>query len=234
MQSLADLVVAICLPFTPGVENSENRPVLQSTASPCWCLDLVEIANFRPHFMPKFGDMEPSRCAILEEYDGYYCSNAVGHGTSVKEQVSFPQTRFLHWFEPFRVDLDDNFKACCHFKVYWKKKIILHWLLTIYIGSQLTSLELVWHPHCWMQHALAGDTLIAKHKQYLITNMSRSLTTVWSLFRRDCKLTFHYTTEWPCCGIQGHSTSGTTSLLSRSKGTHQGCEISSTRTHSTW
>ena len=116
----------------------------------------------------------------------------------MKEQVSFPQTRFLHWFEPFRVDLDDNFKACCHFKVYWKKKIILHWLLTIYIGSQLTSLELVWHPHCWMQHALAGDTLIAKHKQYLITNMSRSLTTVWSLFRRDCKLTFHYTTLFPC------------------------------------
>ena len=37
-----------------------------------------------------------------------------------------------------------------------------------------------------MQHALAGDTLIAKHKQYLITNMSRSLTTVWSLFKRDC------------------------------------------------
>ena len=39
-------------------------------------------------------------------------------------------------------------------------------------------------------------------------------------------------TEWPCCGIQGHSTSGTAPLLSRSERTHQGCKISSTRTHS--
>ena len=43
---------------------------------------------------------------------------------------------------------------------------------------------------------------------------------------------FFIITEWPCCGIQGHSSSGTAPLLSRSERTHQGCEISSTRTHS--